>query len=430
MKPDIIIRFIFGMIFMQGLMRYIGIPGLYINAIIEISILLFFIASVYVSFVKRKTFNLPVIVPFFIFSLAVFLSIVYNDSDIYNSFLMYRQFMWPYLFFVAVYNLNISAESLKKINKFIIFFILLQIPAAVYKYLMFGMREGTIIGTFANNSGSLSTIFPLFIIGYLISLYLVYKKKPIYLLLIIGFMFFAWGGGKRGFFFILPVLILAALCIHNLEYLRSLNIGKVISMAFIMPILIVSIFYIAGRALPTLNPEQKVGGNFDFEFMINYLIQYETRTGRETQESRGRISTTRSIYYHFMEVDLNRKILGDGPDRLYNLEESGDARYSYGFGYGMTGVIFTIIGVGLVGTLSLFYLYVNIGLQSKKLLKTINDPFYKAIAFGTILATLVFCFDFLIYSRAFLFRFMPSVLFFYIVAMLIKINNHNRSIRA
>lgn len=331
--------------------------------------------------------------------------------------------MWPYLFFVAVYNLNISVASLKKINKFIIFFILLQIPAAVYKYSMYGMREGTIIGTFANNSGALSTVFPLFIIGYLISLYLVYKKRPVYLLLIIGFMFFAWGGGKRGFFFILPGLLLTALCIHNIDYIRKLNIGKLISMAFIITILVISIFYIAGRALPTLNPEQKVGGSFDFEFMINYLVQYETRTGRETHESRGRISTTKNVFNHFMEVDFNRKILGDGPDRLYSLEESGDARQSYGFGYGMTGVIFSIIGVGLVGTLALFTLYVSVGMRSTKLFKTIHDPFYKAIALGTILATLVFCFDFLMYSRAFLFRFMPSVLFFYIVAMLIKMND-------
>ena len=408
-------------------MRYAGIPGLYVNAIIEISILLFFIGSVHLSFLKRKTLKLPAIEPFLIFSLVLFLSIEYNESDIFHSFLMYRHFVWPYLFFVAIYNLNISTVSLKKINKFIIFFILLQIPAAVYKYLMYGMREGTIIGTFANDSGSMSTIFPLFIIGYLISLYLVYKRNPIYLLLIIGFMFFAWGGGKRAFFLVLPGLLLAALFMYNIAYIRSLNLAKLTSMILLVFILLISIIYTGGRMLPTLNPENKVGGRFDLAYMTNYVVQYESRTRSDTHETRGRISTTKNIFNHFIKVDLNRKILGDGPDRLYTLEASGDARHSYGFGYGMTGVIFSIISVGLFGTLSLFYLYVSVGMKSIRLYKAIPDPFYKAIAFGTILATLIYCFDFLMYSRAFMFMFMPSVLFFYIVAMLIKIHTNNES---
>lgn len=118
-----------------------------------------------------------------------------------------------------------------------------------------------------------------------------------------------------------------------------------------------------------------------------------------------------------MRGDLKRKLLGDGPDRLYH---SDDHREDYGIRYGISGAVFFLISTGLVGTLSLFYLYFIMGIKAYNSMRRLNEPLYIAIAFGTLLATIVFCIDFLFYSRVFIFGYIPSILYFYFIAIFLK----------
>jgi glucan phosphoethanolaminetransferase (alkaline phosphatase superfamily) len=130
-------------------------------------LVLFFIFIYLLSLREDRSFKSHGLKWFSLFTIVIIISGIMNNSELYASFRMYSRVLWPYLFFLAIYNINLSPSSIRKINKFIIFMVILQIPAAVYKYMTYGVREDGIIGTFSTQAGALSTIFPLFIIGYL-----------------------------------------------------------------------------------------------------------------------------------------------------------------------------------------------------------------------------------------------------------------------
>jgi hypothetical protein len=140
----------------------------------------------------------------------------------------------------------------------------------------------------------------------------------------------------------------------------------------------------------------------------------------------GRISSFKSASEIIIKrSNLSRKLLGDGPDRL---EASNDQRAKYGIIYGISGATFYLVSSGLIGVLSFFFLFLAIGIKIYKNIDGLQDPFYIAIAFGTILATIVFCFDFLFYSVVFFTGYIPSLLFFYLAAILFKQFNNSESL--
>ena len=81
-----------------------------------------------------------------ILAVATF-SYSYNQPEILPAIFFVRQIFIFYLFFVALLNLNLSEETVFKINKLIIFLFLIQLPAAAVKLILVGQWEGLGIGT-------------------------------------------------------------------------------------------------------------------------------------------------------------------------------------------------------------------------------------------------------------------------------------------
>jgi hypothetical protein len=178
MNISLLIRIIFFLAFFQGIFSYIGVPVMYYRTLLELFLLILYFVFIHFLLSRRdKTFRGPGLIWFVIFTIAVFASALLNNSDFFASFRMYSRMLWPYLFFLAVLNINLSVKSIKQVNNFIYIMVILQIPAALYKYVTYGVREGGLIGTISTQAGALSTIFPLFIISYLISFYYCYKKN-------------------------------------------------------------------------------------------------------------------------------------------------------------------------------------------------------------------------------------------------------------
>jgi hypothetical protein len=419
MQLSLVIKIIFGIVFLQGLFNYLGIPPLQHQLLFEFSILLLMFALFqFLTFRTRKDFLAPGLIWFVLFTISMLVSGLINDPDAYVSFLLYRNILLPYLLFLAILNIDLSDKLIKGVNRFIIILVIIQIPAAVYKYMTYGIREGTLIGTFANNAGSLSTIFPLFVISYIIAFHLIYKIHPLYLLLIPGFIFFAWGGGKRAFFFFLPGLLLITYFIYLKKVVhRKLNIPRLVLTLMLVVIISIIPIYIGVRASPKLNPENSQWGSFNSAFMISQIVGYETR-GQDEATTGGRIATTQNAINRLVShASTSQKMFGFGPDQLYMRD---DHSASFRIRYGVTGMVFSLISVGIFGTISLFLLYLSIAKNIFRNFAYIQDSYYKSIAFGTILAAIVFCFDFLFYSRVFFIGFMPSVLFFYFSAITLK----------
>ena len=427
MNVSLIIRIIMFLAFFQGIFSYIGVPVMIFRSLLELLLLL--LAVIFIHFIltrKDKSFRGPGLKWFILFTIAALLSGFVNNSEFYPAFRMYSRILWPYLFFLAILNINLSPEAIRKINRFIIVMVIIQIPAAIYKYITYGVREGTLIGTFSTQAGALSTMFPLFVICFLISFYYCYKKHPLYLLLIPGFMFFAWGGGKRAFFVFLPALLLIAYLIYNTRIRQyKINIVRMVpTLSFFIMVIGVTL-YIGGRYFPVFNPENEQWGSFDPHYMVNQAI--ETQQIEREGVTIGRISTFRAAVYHIISRgDFQRILLGDGPDRLILAD---DQRAAYGISYGISGLTFHLISTGLLGSFSVISLFFVLGMKAFTIINKARDSFLISIVFGATLSIVVFFFDYLFYSISFVAAYIPPLLFFYVMALIYKMyadeNNQN-----
>lgn len=418
MNLSILIRAILGLAFFQGVFSYLGIPEMQYRLLLELLIVLLFSIFFYFLLQKKdKSIRAPGLTWFIVFTIAVFASALINESSLSTSIRFYRQILWPYLFFLSILNINLSPQSINKITRFIVFLVILQIPAAVFKYLMFGVVEGILIGTFATRAGSMSTIFPLFVIGFIFSFYFIYKRNPLYLLLIPGLMFFAWGGGKRAFFIFLPLLLLIAYFAYIKVFSKN-NLSYVKIFFSVITVLVIAsaIVYVGARAQPRFNPDREMWGSFDIAFVYGQIVTHETRFRQGLADGR-MISTQILIDEIIFSGNIKRSLFGDGPDRMY-LPDS--AIEDYGIIYGITGFNFMLISVGITGVISLFLLYFTLGIKGFKMIKKLQDPFYKALSMGILLATIVFCFDYFFYSREFFTDYIPSIVLFYFLAIVLK----------
>jgi hypothetical protein len=428
MNVSLVIRLILFLAFFQGVFSYIGIPVIFYRTILEILLIILFAFFIHFLLSRQdKSFRGPGLVWFGFFSLAVFASAFANSSELYPSFRMFSRMLWPYLFFLAVLNINLSHESIRKINRFIVGLIILQIPAVIYKYITYGVREGGLIGTFSTQAGAQSTMFPLFIICYIIAFYYCYKRNPFYLLLIPFFMFFAWGGGKRAFFVFLPALLLIAYLIYTFRVRHEkIDIMKMVpTLSFFIMIIGITL-YIGGRYHPVFNPENERWGSFDLHYMVNQTL--ETQQTERQGGSVGRISTSRAAINHIIyRGDFQRKLLGDGPDRLIQGE---DRRLDYGIRYGISGSTFHLISSGIIGTVSVILLFAGFGFKALGLINRTREPFLVSLAFGSTLAIIVFFFDYFFYSMSFTAGYTPSLLFFYIMGLLFKMNTEDENLKS
>ena len=114
------------------------------------------------------------------------LSARFNGIDYFSliNFLIYT--ILSYAYFVVLVNEN-HLVVVPKIIRFLKVLIFIQIPAIAVKFLVVGQSEGEGIGTLSQGGGSISTIFPLFMITFLFCLYL-YREKRIYIFYLFCFL--------------------------------------------------------------------------------------------------------------------------------------------------------------------------------------------------------------------------------------------------
>lgn len=172
----LIIYLIFTLCFTQGLLEiFLNIYPEDSRLLIEILIFILFFET-FIS--KSKNFRLPYFKYIFLFVIFSIISFFINDSSPLELILFLRRYLIYFLFFYALYNLNLKDQERIKINRYLIILFLAQIPSSFVKFLILGVSEGH-VGTIAVLGGSIGTIMPLFAISFTISFYL-YKKINIY----------------------------------------------------------------------------------------------------------------------------------------------------------------------------------------------------------------------------------------------------------
>jgi hypothetical protein len=426
---------IFTMAFSQGiLLLLMGIPTIVPRMVMELSIVFLFAKSLYLQsivYYRRpiKAFGFLPMLGLFTVSL---LSFYVNEQPTIAFLLFCRHIFIFYLLFVTLLNLNLSEKTIRKINKYLIFLFLIQIPAAIIKFIFIGLEEGRGIGTVSVQGGGLSTTLPLFAIAFLLSLY-IFKRNNIYILLIAGFIAFGLLGEKRALAFYIPILMIFLYYMHTKGgfYKKALifNWARIKIFAVIILISLAGLYavfktqFLVGSAL--VGGASEIRKSFDIRYMVNVAIEYETHV-TAPEYSFGRLASTVRSYNVLKNDGPLTLLFGHGAGYLIEsslIDEEERERNAYlrlGIIAGKTGLVWLINQVGVLGVLFMLIFYFQLLRKAYVVYQEVSDPYWRPITLGLLGACFVFIIDFLTYSPTTMTFGSLTPVFYYIAAVCFK----------
>ncbi|MCK5509107.1 MAG: hypothetical protein KAI50_11400 [Desulfobacterales bacterium] len=289
---------------------------------------------------------------------------------------------------------------LKKINMLLFSLFILQLPASLIKFFFYGMSELT-IGTYASRGGGLTTVIPIVAIAYLSAYFALYKPKPIYIVLIVGFVGFGILGRKRALLFIYPVAFLG---IYIFLFLRGTRVGLMKQLITIICVVVFSmgLFAFMLKYNRSFNVEGKVGGSIDTGYALKFAKDYTTR--KTGQSATGRVATTLVAFNDLFRAGIGQLFLGFGPGCLTGslLQDKGsyfDKRVVHTQrSYGRTGAVYIATEYGLMGLGIICFVFLVFIFISYRCYKLEEDPYWKAFAAGSVIFAIYEAFIFFCYS--------------------------------
>ena len=422
-----LIQFLLIYVFYFGLFEYFGVPSLLLKIIIDG----FFLVLLTIYFARYEKYT-PGFTLFILLTLIVVFSTVLNESNLYHSFTYYRTFLYPYLLFVFVFNSTLPEKKWKELNHFLTVLFIIQIFASLYKFVFLGITEKGLIGTITTSGGVYSTILPLFAISFLISSFLFYERRRRYIYLIIAFLFMGFVGAKRGIWLYFPMIL-----ISSLYFFQRITQIPVFSRRLVfvgLTILIVGFgaVYLGGKYNRSLNPENRIGGSFDLEYISNFAIEYSFHESEYGEISYGRAANFISVLEYMYKSPVMNILFGFGPDAAKGTSTYGEGIWGEMRIAGpVTGLTLLLVQLGLAGVFIILTTFYFIGRFFYTLTKTIMIPYWKSFAFAGFLIIILFFFDFLTYSSSIISTIFPlSFTLFYILGVLLRnknvlINLHN-----
>lgn len=442
---EIVLLIIFTVAFGQGVFLILGVPTIVPRMIMESSIVFLLLISIYARLAKKERFVVFGLLPMTGLFLTSLISYGINDEPLLPLLLFLRHTFIFYIFFIALLNLGIPPGTAHIVNKYLVFLFLIQIPANFIKFFIVGQQEGRGIGTMSLRAGSLTTTFVLFALAFAFAFFF-FEKRKIYLLLILGFLLFGIIGEKRAVPFYLPLLVVV------IVYFYTTAIGwknVLLNKAEIMHILLVIVLcvaniYVSTKVIPSLNPEQKVGGSFSPHFLTKYVVRTATWTAdgfekgdifapesKEQLDHTGRIAlgryaTTLRVFRLLKEAGPLKVCFGFGAGNLVtsSLLNRGDLRQpaleKFDIASGITGFVWFALQIGLVGVFFLAWLYVRLFKGAVLLYKESSSQHYKVVALGFLGANFVFLLDFFTYSTSSFTLGVLTPVYFYIAFILFR----------
>ena len=353
-----------------------------------------------------------------------FISMQYNEGSSVEFFLFFLRVLPPILFFWAIVKINFNISYVIRVLKIMV---ILQIPAILIKYFTIGISESGGIGTMAIHAGSLSTIFPLFVISFAFSFYLSRKNKK-YILFIFIYLMFGLIGGKRALIVYTPVLLFFILFIFKMGFNIKSRTSFTKQLLGLFLLGFVSFYFIA-RFNPNLNPEGKIGGSFDIDHIIDISTTYNSFKG-EVGFSR---TDAPEVLYSFLTKNKSAMFLlfGMGPGDIIQSSLNNIYRgiendrqllmYKYGLGYGLrVGILWTAIQVGILGAFIYALFLIMFTRTIYKILKTSNNTITKEYCMGLLGMGFVLLMDYFTYSSTFFYSGAISTSFFLLAVVVFK----------
>lgn len=303
------------------------------------------------------------IIFFIIFSLYfVFNNLLVHHDSVFFVFSQYSKYLVPFIcLLLFIHYARRNTIYLRYFNQLIGELLLIQVVISVYKFVLFGGHfwEG-MVGTFGVlRGGGAGTSFPLVALCWVAINSNMDIRKWKSWLFIAGLLLLGIAAGKRAVILLFPILfVILSVFVCKKKY--SNRVWIIIAVA---PLL----FYLGVRLTPTFNPEKKVWGSFDLEYMMNYTENYamgEVEEGEEREDYTGRVGSALAFWEIFVDTDNYsvKTLLGEGVERAYTSAEDRKAYDKFGMDYGLnhrgdiTGVLMLCIAIGVVGVL-LFIVY-------------------------------------------------------------------------
>ena len=394
-----LIASIFILAFTKGIPELLGFPESIIQLFIELLIFILFANSLFFILKRRRIRGPGLLINFYLLTI-IFISFLFTNVSTLQLILFLRKFAVYYLFFYALFNINILSIYKDKLIKLIIILSLIQIPAGLIKVLVVGRME-KIIGTMSIHEGSLATIMPLMAISYLIANYLYYKQNK-YILGIVLFTGVGLTSGKKALiFYIIALFLYIAYIYARPKYF----IPKAVFMKklFVILVFMTILFPVSITLNPTLNPEHKFGGSIDFEYLDRFITKYQTLDQKTGVEGDGRFDAPFVAFDRLYDGGMVNILFGFGPGEII---KSSYTRYKkpllekYNIGYGgRIGLVWTLMQIGFVGMILFLLFHI---LLFKKILNVYYDEStnkkFRVFALSTVGFSMIYIFDFFTYS--------------------------------
>lgn len=240
------------------------IENMYKIAVLLMCIYFFYQLYAYRFYQKRER---RIAITFVLFSIQFMLSVLlYTQNTITIILSQYSRYIEILLLYFIVKQIIYNG----KCNQLLSLFYdigLMQILISIVKMFTVSFSQEGLVGSFSIIGGAMGTTIP--ILWFVILWY--YRKGKFTnkdWLYILGLFLVGFTSGKRAVMFILPI-VLAAFMI----YVPKLRLkGSTIAMTILLvPLLL----YCGVRLTPTLNPEHKIWGSFDWEYAMGYAETYQ-----------------------------------------------------------------------------------------------------------------------------------------------------------
>ena len=389
----------------------IGIDESITRLIIDLVIILLFFTG------NKSSITIKFTMPILLISM---ISLILSETEPVLFLIFLRRLLLPILLFTYILNTRIKDSEKSKIYSLIIFLCTLQILVAIIKYIMVGIEEDY-AGTFSEQNGSISTIFPLMVISFIVSKYLINRNFK-YLVHVLAFSGIGYIGNKLAIFPAVALLFLVLLLAFRKIKGIKVKIRQLLSLTFLSLLLVFLVFYSSSR----LKSNEDIAG-IDWDYSIDFITNYESRSFESDDgiTRSGRISSIPLIFEFMQSKTSTQYLFGLGPGDIVKTSlkkgQVNKLQYDYDLGYGSRlGIWWVFIQLGLLGVI----IFIRWQWQVYKLIisnlrRARNDRDLIFALFGIGLFT-VYLFDLFFYSATLITNNSMSTLYFIMLGLVLK----------
>lgn len=216
----------------------------------------------------QSRFNQLWTVAFVLFTVAFFVAVSNSSGNTVTIiFSQYARYLEIYCLYFLLHDAIYRRQQGQILLRLFYQIFWVQILISVLKFILFNGRQiESLVGSMSIIGGAMGTTIP--ILGFIV-LWFYRNGKMSWKdwLFVAGLLLVGFTTGKRAVWFILPFVIAAFMV-----YVQGIRLNKYIVLGIAaIPI----VFYFGARLTPTLNPEHKVWGSFDLEYMFDYAETYQ-----------------------------------------------------------------------------------------------------------------------------------------------------------